>query len=204
MSPGGAGFVETATRVRAHLNQDFRFAHVVRVARFADRLAQRHGVDPGKARVAGLLHDLARLYSADRLVEECTERHMSIDAFERANPIVLHARLGAELARDDFAVDDPQILSAIRKHTVAAPVMEPLDRVIFLADALEPGRDYADRAEIAALAFRDMDAAMYAVLLSTVDHLRSRGQQIAPQTLAALALVSPLPHSLASGGSHPG
>ena len=204
MRPGGAGFVETATRVRAHLNQDFRFAHVVRVARFADRLAQRHGVDPGKARTAGLLHDLARLYSADRLIAECTERRMPIDAFERAHPIVLHARLGAEMARDDFGVDDPEILSAICKHTVAAAVMEPLDRVVFLADALEPGRDYAERAAIAELAFRDMDAAMQAVLLSTVDYLRARGQAIAPQTLAALALATPLPQSLVSGGTRPG
>ncbi len=193
MTPGGAGFVETATRVRAHLNQEYRFAHVIRVARFADRLAHAHGIDPAKARVAGMLHDLARLYSADRLLAECEERRMPIDAFERANPIVLHARLGAELARDDFGVDDPEILSAIRKHTVADAVMEPLDRCVFLADALEPGRDFPERAALAALAFRDVDAALSAVLVSTVAYLRRRDLPIAPQTAAALARYAPAP-----------
>ena len=79
---------------------------------------------------------------------------MPIEAFERANPIVLHARLGAELARDWFGVTDEAILSAIRKHTVAAATMSPLDEIVYLADGLEPGRDYAGRAEMLEAAFR--------------------------------------------------
>jgi len=85
----------------------------------AEQLAVVHGVDPLRARLAGLLHDLARLYPAERLLRECAERGLAIGAFERENPIVLHARLGAELARERFGVDDPGVLSAIRKHTVA-------------------------------------------------------------------------------------
>ena len=74
------------------------------MTRLADRLAARHGEDTRKARTAGMLHDLARLYSAERLIEECERRGMPIDAFERAHPIVLHARLGAEIARERFGV----------------------------------------------------------------------------------------------------
>jgi HD superfamily phosphohydrolase YqeK len=77
------------------------------------------------------------------------------------------------------------VLSAIRKHTLADAVMSPLDKVVYLADGLEPGRDFADRAALAALAFEDLDAAMLAVLASSIAYLRERGHAVAPQTLAA-------------------
>jgi predicted HD superfamily hydrolase involved in NAD metabolism len=178
-------FVRAARAVREHLDQRNRYAHVVRVARMAERLARAHGVEPLPARIAGMLHDLARLYSAERLLRECAERGMEIDAFERAHPIVLHARLGAELARERFGIGDEGVLSAIRKHTLADAVMSPLDAVVFLADGLEPGRDFPDRADLAALALRDLDAAMRAVLASSIAYLRDRSLAISPHTLAA-------------------
>ena len=183
----GTTFVRDARAVRAHLAQEHRFAHTLRVARTAEVLAVAHGVDALRARSAGLFHDLARLYPVDRLLRECGERSMPISAFEFANPIVLHARLGAELARDDFGVTDETILSAIRKHTVAGATMSDLDAVLYLADGLEPGRDFAERAAFLELAFRDLDAAMIVVLESGVAYLRERGLAVAPQTLAALA-----------------
>ncbi len=151
----------------------------------AASLARAHGADAACAREAALLHDLARLYSAERLVRECEERGMPIDAFERANPVVLHARLGAELARERFAVEDEAVLSAMRKHTLADPVMGPLDEVVYLADGLEPGRDFSDRAELARLAFADLGSAMRAMLVSSLAHERRQGRTPAPQTLAA-------------------
>jgi predicted HD superfamily hydrolase involved in NAD metabolism len=177
--------VRAARAVREHLAQRHRYAHTLRVARMAEALARAHHADVRRARVAGLLHDLARLYSAERLLRECTERGMRIDAFERANPIVLHARLGAELAREWFGVDDEAVLSAIRKHTVADAVMTPLDQIVYLADGLEPGREYAERTELAGLAFRDLRAAMRAVLASSIAYLRGRGLTVAPPMLAA-------------------
>ena len=177
--------MRTVRAVERGFEQRHRFAHVLGVTRMADTLAQAHGVDPARARLAALLHDLARLYSAQRLTHECTERGLPIDEFERRNPIVLHARLGAELARERFGVTDESVLSAIRKHTVGDAVMSPLDQVIYLADALEPQRDYPERAQLAALAHRDMRAGMRAVLVSTIDYLQRRGLEIAPQTFAA-------------------
>lgn len=181
----GLDFVRAARRVREHLGQHHRYAHVLRVARFAAMLARAHGQDTRRARVAGLLHDLARLYSSERLLAECEERGLAIDAFERAQPIVLHARLGAELARSDYGITDDAILSAIAKHTVAAARMSALDTILYLADGLEPGRSYADRAAFADLATRDLDAAMRDVLQSTIAYLRARGEPVAPGTLAA-------------------
>ncbi len=181
----GVAFAHMARRVRDHLAQENRYAHTLRVARTAELLAAAHGVDTRRARIAGLLHDLARLYSGERLLRECAERGMTIDAFERANPVVLHARLGAELAREAYGIDDEAILSAIRKHTVAAATMSPLDAVLYLADGLEPGRDFAERAGMLDLAYRDLDAAMSAAIENGLSYLRSRGLTAAPQTLAA-------------------
>jgi predicted HD superfamily hydrolase involved in NAD metabolism len=182
----GLDFVRAARRVREHLGQRHRYAHVLRVARFATMLARTHGRDTRRARIAGLLHDLARLYSSERLITECTERGLTIDTFERAHPIVLHARLGAEIARSEYGVTDDAILSAIAKHTVAAAHMSALDKIVYLADALEPGRTFAERAVFAQVAVRDLDAAMRDVLQSTIAYLQARGEPIAPQTLAAL------------------
>ncbi len=188
----GGRFAEIARGVRESLGQDHRYAHVVRVARLAGRLAHRHGEDAGRARLAGLLHDLARLYSAERLVAECEARDMPIDAFEGRNPIVLHARLGAELARERFGIDDPGVLAAICRHTVAAARMSRLDTIVYLADGLEPGRHFAEREELLTLAFRDLDAALAGLLRSTLAYLRARNLEPAPPTVAALAHLAAL------------
>jgi predicted HD superfamily hydrolase involved in NAD metabolism len=177
--------VRAARRVRDELDQAHRYAHVVRVARFAERLGLAHRVDTRRARIAGMLHDLARLYSAERLLDECAARGLPVDAFERAHPVVLHARVGAELARERFGVDDESVLSAIRKHTLADAVMSPLDAVVYLADGVEPGRAFEGRAALEELAFRDLDAAMRGALASSIAYLRARGLAISPHTLAA-------------------
>jgi len=180
-------FAELSRRVARHLGQRHRFAHSIRVARCADLLAQRHGADPGKARLAGLLHDLARLYSPQRLLAESAARGLCIGDAERAHPMLLHARLGAEIAREQFGVDDAEVLSAIEKHTTGAASMSLLDRIIYLADSLEPGRSFERRAALWQLAHNDLDSAMRAVLLSSIERNVRKGQTTLPATLAAAA-----------------
>ena len=178
-------FTQLARRVRDHLGQDHRYEHTVRVARCADVLAQRHGLDARRARLAGMLHDLARLYPAQRLLAECEARGMSVDAFERANPVVLHARLGAAIAAETFGVNDEQVLSAIEKHTTAAAAMSPLDCAVFLADGLEPERSFPERAALWQLAMNDLNEATREVIKSSVQHLARKGLAVAPATIAA-------------------
>ncbi len=181
--------------MRDHLGQEHRFAHTVRVARLADRLAQRHAASTANARLAGMLHDLARLYSAERLLHEAARRAMPLDDFERRNPVVLHARIGAEVAREKFGVEDAAVLGAIRRHTLAGPAMSRFDAILYLADGLEPGRTFGERAALEALAMHDLDAAMLALLRSTLDYLRNRGLDAAPQTVAALQTYEALGRS---------
>jgi predicted HD superfamily hydrolase involved in NAD metabolism len=181
-------YAELAGAVHAQLGSSRRYEHVVRVARLAERLAHRHGEDSRKARLAGMLHDLARLYSAGRLTDESERRGLVIDAFARAHPIVLHAPLSAELARERFGVNDETVLSAICRHTLAAPQMSRLDEILYLADGLEPGRTFAERPALERLAFEDVDAAMLATLRASIDFLHGRSAAVAPQTLEALAV----------------
>jgi predicted HD superfamily hydrolase involved in NAD metabolism len=157
----------------------------VRVARCADVLAQRHGLDARKARTAGMLHDLARLYSPERLLAECAERGMAIDAFERAHPMLLHARLGAQLARENFDIRDRDVLSAIEKHTTGAADMSPLDCAVYLADSLEPHRTFAERGELWQLALHDLREAMCETLRHTIRHYERKGKPVVPAAAAS-------------------
>ena len=133
-----------------------------------------------------MLHDLARLYSADRLLRECTEYGVPIDGYARNHPVVLHAPLSARLAQERFGVGDPEVLSAIAKHTLADGSMSKLDCILYLADGLEPGRDFAERAGLARLAEQDLGAAMLATIDSSLRYLKERQLPIAPQTAAAI------------------
>ncbi|HVA29268.1 MAG TPA: bis(5'-nucleosyl)-tetraphosphatase (symmetrical) YqeK [Candidatus Baltobacteraceae bacterium] len=169
------------------LNQDHRYAHVVRVAWCAENLAHFHQVSTAKARVAGMLHDLARLYSDARLIDECRARGIAIGEFERRHPIVLHAPLSAALAREHFDVEDPDVLSAIAKHTVGGASMSPLDCVLYLADGLEPGRDFPERSALWNLATRDLEAAMRGTIGQSLRYLERKGFEPAPATIAAAA-----------------
>lgn len=132
-----------------------------------------------------MLHDLARLYSPERLVAECEARGMPIDAFERANPIVLHARLGAAIAAETFGVHDQQVLSAIEKHTTGAADMSLLDCAVFLADSLEPGRTFPERDALWELAMNDLTQATRETIELSVRHLARKGRAVAPATIAA-------------------
>jgi predicted HD superfamily hydrolase involved in NAD metabolism len=152
----------------------------------SENLARAHSVNPGKARLAGMLHDLARLYSAERLLHESTQRGIRIDEYARKHPVVLHAPLSASLAREMFGVTDGEVLSAIAKHTLADGAMSPLDCILYLADGLEPGRDFAERGELADLAHRDLHADMRATIASSLRYLTQRHLPLAPQTAAAM------------------
>ena len=177
---------EIARAVRRELDQAHRYGHTLRVARLAGSLARAHGADVAAAVTGGLLHDVARLWPAGDLLRECVRRGMALDEFELTHPIVLHATLGAEIARESYGIRDERILEAIRQHTLGAPAMSPLAQIVYLADSLEPGRDFPERAAQQRLALVDLTAATLAVLTTTAEYQYRRGYAIAPRTVAAI------------------
>lgn len=173
-----------ARRVREHIGQEHRYEHSVRVARCAELLARRHGVDTRKARFAGMLHDLARLYSPERLLAESEARGFTIGAAERGHPMLLHARLGAAIAHERFGVEDGEVLSAISKHTTGADAMSPLDCVVYLADSLEPNRRFSQRVALWELALQDLGEATRETMRLTAEHHAAKKARVEAEASA--------------------
>lgn len=121
-----------------------RFQHSLGVADTAVFLAKRFGADVEKAAVAGLLHDCAREFTNESMINEAVKRNIPVGTIEQAMPLLLHAHIGACRVREIYQVDDPAVEQAIRRHTVAAPAMTELDKIIWFADMIEPGRDYPE------------------------------------------------------------
>ena len=168
-----------------------RFTHTLGVAATAQRLAPRCGVEPMRARLAGLLHDCAKSMPLDDMRALVLANLPDLDAAELETRAILHAPAGMVVARDEYGVRDPRILSAIRKHTVGDGHMSPMDALIYVSDFIEPGREPFPGLEKArGLAEKDIFEAMCCCAELTEKHLRSRGQSIHPRTLQLLETYS--------------
>ena len=171
---------------------DHRYTHTLGVADTAERLAPACGVDPHRARLAGLLHDCAKSMPLEEMRALVIEHLPDLDAQELETRQILHAPAGMILARDAYGVRDPQILSAIRKHTVGAGDMSPMDALIYVADFIEPGREPFPGLEKARkLAEKDIYKAMLCCAELTAKHLRSRNQDVHPRTLNLISAFTP-------------
>lgn len=156
-----------------------RFLHSLGTMRCAIELAARFGLDGEKARLAGLLHDCAKL-PEEELVALAARYGVSVDEDDRANPGLLHDRVGAQYAREVYGVRDEEVLSAISCHTRCAPGMGAFARMIYLADKIEPTRDYPGVQEIRALARTDMDRAALLSMQSVLAHLERGNRRVQP------------------------
>lgn len=117
-----------------------RLKHILRVEDMSIALAEHYHLNTEKAAQAGLMHDLAKFFSPKRLLEMARSEGLELDEVYEANPHLLHADVGAIVARDEFGMQDPEVLDAIRNHTLGSPGMSLLSCVVYLADGLEPGR----------------------------------------------------------------
>ncbi|NES71334.1 MAG: HD domain-containing protein [Okeania sp. SIO2D1] len=117
-----------------------RVRHILGVEDMAIQLAHHYQVDEVKAGMAGLMHDLAKYFQPTQLLAMAQTEGLTIDPICQANPHLLHADVSAIVARDEFAVQDEEVLTAIRNHTLGSPQMSVLSCIIFVADALEPNR----------------------------------------------------------------
>lgn len=161
-----------------------RFAHSLGVRDTAVRLAKIHGADEKKAEIAGLLHDNAK--NLDNPYERCRDLEVELDEFEKKNPALVHAKLGAETAKCEFYITDPKILDAIRYHTVGRAGMSLLEKIVFVADLTEPGRTFPDAPALRAVAEKDIDRAVCECIKSTVKINEIRGNPVHPAAYEVL------------------
>lgn len=161
-----------------------RFEHTLGVEYMAAALAMRYGCDIEDARIAGLLHDCAKCLTDEKRLSICRKHHISVTSVEQKNPFLLHAKVGAYLARKKYGVKNQDILNAIRSHTTGRQNMSTLEKIIFVADYIEPGRVHgpANLAEIRKLAFVDLDKALVRILEETLNYLKNSAGDIDPMT----------------------
>lgn len=160
-----------------------RYEHTIGVAYTAASLAMRYKYDINKALIAGLLHDNAKCIPYEKKLQMCDKYNIHLSDVERENPALLHAKLGAFMAMHKYKINDKEIISAILYHTTGRPDMLLLEKIIYVADYIEPMRYKARRLdEIRELAFKDIDAALLTILEDTLEYLKSINGNIDPLT----------------------
>ena len=173
---------ELVTRLREQLS-DFRFEHVVRVEHTAVKLASRYGVDEEKASVAGLVHDYAKECSDEQFKAVIQSEHLDPDLLNWGN-FIWHGEVGARIIRRDLGITDQEILDAVRFHTVGAPHMTPLQQLTYVADFIEPGRDFPDVATARAVAQTSLEQAVVYETKHTLTYLMANDRPIYPAAIA--------------------
>ncbi|MCD7709490.1 MAG: bis(5'-nucleosyl)-tetraphosphatase (symmetrical) YqeK, partial [Clostridiales bacterium] len=132
---------EKLLEMRKMLKKDLdreRYEHTKGVMYTAASLAMAHGYSIKKAMLAGLLHDCAKCLPTEEKVRLCKSHHIPVSKIEKESPGLLHAKAGMALAREKYHIKDSEILHAIAVHTTGAPDMSKLDKIIYIADYIEP------------------------------------------------------------------
>ena len=156
-----------------------RYRHSLGVAYTAIALAMKYNPDTSnsdfmkKAELAGLLHDCAKNMDNDKKIHICDKNNISYSSLEAENAFLLHGKVGAYIAKTKFGIEDEDILNAIIWHTTGRPDMSILEKIIFIADYIEPSRKPLPELDyIRKLAFEDLDMAMKAILVNIIKYLQ--------------------------------
>lgn len=152
-----------------------RFNHSLMVCETAKELARMYGADEKKAEIAGLLHDCAKNFSKDEMFSLCEKYAIKLDEVTKKQVGLIHAFLGAEIAKDLFGIDDDEIYDAIFYHTVGKPDMSLLTKIIYIADAIEPLRNYDGVEHLRELAHSDLDKALVYQIDITIKSVLKKG-----------------------------
>lgn len=187
----GESYVQyNVDKIKQHLKRkqsSDRYEHTIGVAYTAICMAMRFDCDLKKAEIAGLLHDCAKCFSDDAQLSKCEKYRISISEAERSAPYLLHSKLGAFMAMDKFGVSDKDIINAILYHTTGRPAMSTLEKIIYIADYIEPRRSKAQNlTEIRRMAFVDLDITMVMILGDILEYLKKKQRdQIDEMTVKA-------------------
>ena len=161
-----------------------RIPHVLGTEQEAIRLAERYGADVEKARVAALLHDCTKWLDMEEQLALCRQYGIQLDALEQQALKLLHAKTGAAIARDVFGVDD-EIYRAIWWHTTGHAGMTLLEKIMYLADYIEPSRDFPGVDKLRAVCYKDLDEGLLMGLEMTIEEMTSMGNPVHHATIEA-------------------
>jgi predicted HD superfamily hydrolase involved in NAD metabolism len=174
-------------KILAWLNENVppkRIQHILGVEQMAIELATHYHLNSDIAAQAGLMHDLAKYFKPQRLLELARAEGLPIDEVDIAAPHLLHADVSAIVARDEFGIINPEILQAIADHTLGRPGMSAMSCIIFLADTLEAGRgDTPELQALRELSYRDLHQAVWRACDYSLQYLLSTRCLIHPRTV---------------------
>ena len=160
-----------------------RFEHSIGVEYTAGTMAFMYGIDNEKALIAGLLHDCAKYLPNDKKISKCKKRGIPISDCEYKNPELLHAKLSAVYAREKYGVSDQEVLSAIACHTTGKPAMTTLEKIIYIADYIEPNRSVLPEMDIIRKeAYTDLNKCILHILYNSMQYLCKKGSVLDPVT----------------------
>ncbi|WHX47809.1 bis(5'-nucleosyl)-tetraphosphatase (symmetrical) YqeK [Paenibacillus woosongensis] len=161
-----------------------RWGHTLGVMESAVALARRYGEDPQRADLAALLHDVAKYWPIEQQEAVIRDHQLNMELLDYDKQL-LHAEVGAYVAQQDYGVEDTGVIDAIRYHTSGRIGMTKLDKIICLADYIEPGRDFPGVNRIRELAEHSLEEALVAGLDSTISFLIEKQKRIFPTTVLA-------------------
>lgn len=165
--------------------KESRYNHTLGVSETAKKLAALNGVSEEKAEIAGLAHDVAKNLHMDVLKKIIDENNIKLSEVEKKNPELWHSIVAPIEARDKLKIDDPEILSSLRWHTTGKENMSTLDKILYIADMIEPGRDFPGVDEIRSVTFKDLNKGVFAGLTHSIEYLLSKNLLIDINTLKA-------------------
>ena len=178
-------FAEIEKKLKKYLDKD-RLLHTLGVMYTASALAMAHGADMEQAQIAGLLHDCAKCISNKKKMKLCMKNGIELSPSEKQNTFLIHAKLGAHIAKEQYKISDDEVLSAIRWHTTGKENMTTLEKIVYIADYIEPGRDKAPHLSwVRKIAFMDLDECMYYILKDSLNYLERNTKVIDPATQKA-------------------
>lgn len=176
-------FSKTKKTLRKYLDRD-RFEHSEGVMYTAAALAMRYGENLEKAQIAGILHDCAKCIPDNKKLKICEKNHIEITEAERCSPFLLHAKVGAYIAKEKYNIEDTEILDAIACHTTGKPAMTLLEKIIYISDYIEPMRNKASNLEeVRKMAFVDLDETLFKILSDTLVYLENSSKKMDPMTM---------------------
>lgn len=160
-----------------------RYVHSLAVAQTAAKLAGMYNGDINKAYLAGLMHDYARDYTPSQLLVMAEENNLVDYHVEVVNPYLLHGKIGACLLEKEGIIIDPSILNAIRYHTTGHPDYDQLGYIVYIADYIEPNRDFLGVEKIRKVVYQNLDYGVLAGLDHTIMHLMKKAAFIHPLSI---------------------